>query len=181
VKKKLRNGLIILLVVIVLFFVVRNVLLKKSDEDTGDIDFRTDASKPRGIRNNNPGNIKINANNNWLEKVPLNNNSDGTFEQFYKYKYGIRAMILILIGYIEKQGRNTITKIVERYTSGDTIEQQANYVMFVSEQTKTGPSATLQATKSTLRGLVKAMTYRENDVEAVTDTQFDEAYKLITA
>lgn len=44
---------------------------------------------PRGIRNNNPLNIKIG--NDWKGEVP---NTDGTFEQFESMEYGLRAELL---------------------------------------------------------------------------------------
>ncbi|MCA9329527.1 hypothetical protein KDA11_02695, partial [Candidatus Saccharibacteria bacterium] len=34
---------------------------------------------PRGIRNNNPGNIRI-SNNQWRGKIPVSQNTDGSFE-----------------------------------------------------------------------------------------------------
>lgn len=45
-------------------------------------------SQPRGIRNNNPLNLRI-SNNPWLGKVE--HNTDGAFEQFITIQHGIRA------------------------------------------------------------------------------------------
>lgn len=179
--KKIRNGVFVILLAVVLLILLNRFVFKPSAaEATGEIDFRTDMSKPRGIRNNNPGNIKI-AGNKWLGKVPENQNSDGTFEQFFEYRYGIRAMILLLISYMLKHDKRNLVELIARYTAGDTAEEQANYVTFVSEKTKISPVEYLSPNKETLRKLVKAMTHRENDVAAVTDTQFDEAYKLATS
>ena len=38
--------------------------------------------QPRGIRNNNPLNIRLNPDNRWQGRVPPKHNSDGAFEQF---------------------------------------------------------------------------------------------------
>jgi len=51
----------------------------------------------RNLRNHNPGNIRI-SDNAWEGKVPENQNTDGTFEQFQDYNsqpadyWGIRAL-----------------------------------------------------------------------------------------
>lgn len=45
----------------------------------------------RGIRNNNPLNIRI-SRNDWLGKVV--NNTDGAFEQFSSQEYGLRAAFI---------------------------------------------------------------------------------------
>jgi hypothetical protein len=37
---------------------------------------------PRGIRNNNPLNIRLNPDNRWQGRVSPKLNSDGAFEQF---------------------------------------------------------------------------------------------------
>lgn len=63
---------------------------------------------PRGIRNNNPLNIRIG--NTWLGEVP--NPTDSDFEQFVHVKYGLRAGFCILRRYIRRYKRNTVRKIV---------------------------------------------------------------------
>ncbi|MET3025925.1 hypothetical protein ABXT06_04555 [Flavobacterium sp. UW10123] len=72
--------------------------------------------KSRGIRNNNPGNLRFVASNNWLGKIPYveNTDSDKAFEQFTEIKYGIRAMLRVVINNIDK-GNDTVTKIITRY------------------------------------------------------------------
>lgn len=63
---------------------------------------------PRGIRNNNPLNIRIG--NTWLGEVP--NPTDSNFEQFVHIRYGLRAAFCILRRYIRRYKRNTVRKIV---------------------------------------------------------------------
>lgn len=67
---------------------------------------------PRGLRNNNPLNIKINPANNWLGKVK--NNTDGTFEQFDTIVHGFRAALYLVRKYIS-QGYDTPRKIITRW------------------------------------------------------------------
>jgi len=68
------------------------------------------ASAPRGIRNNNPGNIEATADN-WLGKV----GDDGRFVKFSAPVYGFRAMFIILRRYIQTHKLNTIAKIAGRW------------------------------------------------------------------
>lgn len=46
----------------------------------------------RGYLNRNPGNIRISPEP-WLGKVPADQNTDGTFEQFVAAEWGIRALV----------------------------------------------------------------------------------------
>lgn len=81
---------------------------------------------PRGIRNNNPGNIKKSASA-WVGKV----GNDGTFEIFDTAQNGIRAMARLLRTYRNSYGLNTIRGIVARWTSGDSGTIQDNYVKHI--------------------------------------------------
>lgn len=67
----------------------------------------------RGLRNNNPGNLKR-SNNAWQGKIPYPQSKDKTFEQFKELKWGIRAMIKDLIHDINK-GKNTVKLLISEY------------------------------------------------------------------
>lgn len=67
---------------------------------------------PRGIRNNNPLNIRLSSNC-WLGKVTPS--TDGEFEQFKSVEYGIRAAFIILRTYIQRHGVKTIKQLIERF------------------------------------------------------------------
>ena len=66
---------------------------------------------PRGIRNNNPLNIRIG--NVWLGEV--NNPDDPEFEQFVSMKYGLRAAFVLLRRYIRHYKRTTIEAIIRAW------------------------------------------------------------------
>lgn len=66
---------------------------------------------PRGIRNNNPLNIRIG--NNWQGEVEIP--TDNEFEQFKKIEYGIRAGFIILRRYINHYKRNTVPEIIKAW------------------------------------------------------------------
>lgn len=84
---------------------------------------------PRGIRNNNPLNIRIG--NCWWGEVE--NQTDTQFEQFEKMEYGIRAAFIILRRYIEKYGLNTVEQIISSWAPSSENNTKA-YVKFVCEK-----------------------------------------------
>lgn len=129
---------------------------------------------PRGIRNNNPGNIRISKNNDWLGKVPAKDNTDGSFEQFTHYKYGVRALIVLLRNYV-KSGRNTITKIFAEFAPPNENNTQ-QYIKFVADRVGIGANDAITPNKDSMRALCQAIAKMENGEEAITDAQYDEGY-----
>lgn len=104
------NYLIIIAVVMlsIAYFILKPKRVIETEIGTG-----TGSKKlPRSVRNNNPGNIKINPANNWKGK--LSNNTDGVFEQFDTMENGARAQMILLRNYF-KDGVNTVSKIIHRY------------------------------------------------------------------
>lgn len=94
--------------------------------------------QPRGIRNNNPLNIRIG--NTWLGEVP--NPTDSDFEQFVSPVYGLRAAFCILRRYIRRYGRNTVRKIVHSWAPSSENNCDA-YIKIVCQQSKLDPDETL--------------------------------------
>lgn len=69
-------------------------------------------SAPRGIRNNNPGNLE----NNGINWVGLSSSqTDSRFYQFTEPKYGIRALARVLKTYERQYGLNTVEGIINRW------------------------------------------------------------------
>lgn len=66
----------------------------------------------RGVRNRNPANIRK-SNIEWLGLAPIQ--TDKSFCQFTKFKYGIRALIKLLHTYYYKHDLHTIRGILSRY------------------------------------------------------------------
>lgn len=85
---------------------------------------------PRGIRNNNPLNIRVG--NNWFGEVAKP--TDTTFEQFTDMRFGVRAAFIILKRYINRYKLNTIEKIVERWAPSNENHTKA-YIDIVSKRT----------------------------------------------
>ena len=66
---------------------------------------------PRGIRNNNPLNIRIG--NVWLGEVA--EPTDPHFEQFISMAYGVRAGFVLIRRYIKHYHRNTVRSIIQAW------------------------------------------------------------------
>src|SRR3569833_3001877 len=65
----------------------------------------------RGLRNNNPGNIRKTATD-WRGEVV---GSDSAFETFATPEAGIRALAVLLRNYQRKYGLRTVRAIITRY------------------------------------------------------------------
>lgn len=122
----------------------------------------TDPNIPRGISNNNPGNIRFRESNNWAGKVPKFINSDPgkEFEQFESIFFGYVAMLKLLRNYM-KNGNNTIEKILNRWAPSHENSTQ-NYISEVSRMTGYRPGEKLSINKTVLRKLAWAITLFEN-------------------
>lgn len=132
---------------------------------------------PRGMRNNNPGNLRISSNA-WQGKIPASMNTDGAFEQFYNYAYGIRAMIKLLIHYMTVKKLVTIRDIISTYAPSSENDTNA-YIRNVATATGFPPDWPLSPSPDTLRRLVIAMSRVENGREAITTDQFNRAWSLV--
>lgn len=129
----------------------------------------------RGIRNNNPGNIKISSSA-WQGKLPVSQNNDGVFEQFRYYYFGVRAMIIVLRNYMNKHNLTTLRGIIGRYAPPNE-NHTSTYADTISKWTGIGLDQPLKPDQATLRTLVKTMARYETGVaDAVDDEMFTLAY-----
>ncbi|EDV5349925.1 structural protein [Salmonella enterica] len=115
---------------------------------------------PRGIRNNNPGNIRWG--DDWKGLVPKSQRTDKDFCQFITPEYGIRAMIVILRNYQRKHGLNTITGIINRWAPTNENNTQA-YIDSVAKATSTAPDQFVRTDDSRfMMKLLQAIIRHEN-------------------
>lgn len=118
---------------------------------------------PRGLRNNNPLNIRINSDKFVGEVQP---STDKAFKQFEAIRYGYRAAFRILKNYINNYKCDTIRKIITRWAPENENNTLA-YVMTVSNRAGIAPDAPLSAdNREMMVRIVAAMSYVENGVEA---------------
>lgn len=134
------------------------------------------SSAPRGIRNNNPGNL-IFTNINWTGKLPKEQNKDRRFEMFIAPEYGIRAMIKDIKNDLEK-GKNTVPALMTEYAPRFENNTDA-YIQTVCKDLKVSATAKLLPTKNTLRLLVHSISRVENGGNFITNELFDKAYAMI--
>ena len=128
---------------------------------------------PRGIRNNNPLNIRVG--NNWQgEQKP---NTDGAFEQFTTMQYGYRAAFKLLKAYIERHHCRTIRFIINRWAPPKENNTNA-YLKRVVEISSLNPDAVIAFNqKQNMIDLAYAMTIVENGV-AVDKEVIAQGYAL---
>lgn len=135
------------------------------------------ANLPRGVRNNNPGNIRYNPLNAWKGKVPLSQKADMAFEEFVEYRYGVRALLVLLKNFIFSYG--TIEAIISRYAPA-TENNTERYITAVAAETGIPRNQALSSTQETLRKLSIAITRQEvgNGYE-LSNEDFLNAYQII--
>ena len=122
--------------------------------------FMHKSSLPRGVRNNNPLNIRESEGDTtqWQGERLLN--SDSAFEEFTNPVYGFRAGARILRSY-NRQGINTLSGIIARFAPSHENDTD-HYVKMVSKWT--GIPATLPINTSdnvTLAKVLHAMSRME--------------------
>ncbi|WP_084646208.1 hypothetical protein [Marinimicrobium agarilyticum] len=128
----------------------------------------------RGIRNNNPGNLVI-TDIPWNGKVPNAQNTDGRYEQFTDPVWGIRAMILDVVGDINQDGLNTLEKLISVYAP-EHENDTAAYIAHLSQ--KLGIATDAPITQQHYRPLVEAIILHENGEQPYSDAQIAEAFEL---
>ena len=121
-----------------------------------------DKKLPRGYRNNNPLNIRINPANNWLGKVAVENNTDGVFEQFVAMEYGYRAALKLIQNYINNNGLNTVAQIIAKWAPNNE-NNTAGYIQRVIGINQWTPAKMIDPQNaSDMADLVYAMAIVEN-------------------
>lgn len=88
------------------------------------------SAEPRGVRNNNPGNI-IKTSIPWKGKEECTNGEE-KFECFRNPSYGIRAIYKNIVAYQTKYRIREVGSIIQRWTSGDPNHIQGRYATFVA-------------------------------------------------
>lgn len=134
---------------------------------------------PRGIRNNNPLNIR--KGNNWQGERTVQ--SDKAFEEFVSIEYGIRAAFIILRNYMTGYGgrqkpRNTVRKIIARWAP--PIENATDkYTLFVADAMGIHPDTAFKFTdRQRMITMVDAMIQVECGQRVTRDT-IASAYDMI--
>lgn len=135
----------------------------------------------RGIRNNNPGNLRF-TNIAWQGKIPKEKNTDAkvSFEQFTEVKWGIRAMLRDLLNDIDK-GKNTLRLLINEYAP--PIENNtANYINVVAKSLgMTADEKIVNVDALFLLKIGRAIISHENgkDGKLILDSDIDDAINIL--
>lgn len=129
---------------------------------------------PRGIRNNNPLNIR-HGKSQWVGMSETQ--TDKMFVQFTERVYGYRAAFVLLRNYIAK-GKDSIGKIIAKWAPSSDGNNTQSYINYVSKSTGINASHALKfEDKNDLVEMVRSMAQMESGI--VEDRKLiEEAYDL---
>lgn len=126
---------------------------------------------PRGLRNNNPGNIDYNPRNQWQGQLGIEGGvPHPRFARFDSAENGIRAMAKLILNYrgkdgepgVGKPGIDTVHEVISRWAPGNENDTAA-YVNTVARLMRVGPKDPLQLNnRLILVPLVSAIILHEN-------------------
>jgi hypothetical protein len=126
---------------------------------------------PRGIRNNNPGNIRRTSDQ-WVGlKQPQ---TDTEFFQFTEALYGIRAIARILDNY-GRRGIVTVANIIQTWAPS-TENKTDTYIDYIAKKTGLGPQRVV--TRSQYPELIAAMISFENGINPYSRAKIIEGIGL---
>lgn len=112
---------------------------------------------PRGIRNNNPLNIRHGSKWRGLRREQ----TDKAFCQFVSIRYGLRAGFLLLLRYIQHYKLNTVPEIIHRWAPTSENDTE-NYINVVCTRARICRSEIISAAhKEQMCRLVEAMCFVE--------------------
>ncbi len=123
-----------------------------------------DPNLPRGLRNNNPGNLT--GNDAWQGKTGTD---DKGFAQFDTPEAGLRAMAVNLRNQQQAHGLSTVQDIISKYAPPSENNTPA-YIAAVSQAIGARPDEKLDLNDPhTLGGLMQAMVKHENGAQPYAD------------
>ncbi len=122
--------------------------------------------RPRGIRNNNPGNIRK-SNIKWQGLAQ--EQTDVAFYQFTRAEYGIRALCRVLRTYQRKYGLNDVRSIINRFAP--PVENDTDsYVYAVAKALGVSSNISINLEdRETMIKLLKAIIKHENGQQPYDD------------
>lgn len=125
------------------------------------------ADGPRGVRNNNPGNLEASSSNPWVGQA----GSDGRFAKFETPEHGIRALGRNLISY-QRQGIDTVGEIINRWAPPSDNNDTTAYIRAVCAQLGVTANQPLDASNpDTLQALCAAIIKHENGTQPYSPDQ----------
>lgn len=128
----------------------------------------------RGIRTNNPGNIRYNPNNRWQGQI----GQEGGYVVFRTPADGLRASSRVLDTYMRKHGRNTVESIFRAWAPRTENDTEA-YIRFVSQGLGVRPDQPLDPNDAAQRArLLALITQQENGDQPYSAQLLQETARL---
>ena len=140
--------------------------------------YLNNTSLPRGIRNNNPGNLVRSANA-WLGKIPYNQSLDERFEQFTELRYGLRALMRDIYNDYSRKGKTTVTALISEFAP-DFENNTASYINTVVKMI--GSNIIGELTQEKMIALCKAIILVENGSgysKYISDKDYNDAMAIL--
>ncbi len=134
-------------------------------------------SLPRGLRNNNPLNIRL-TNTTWMGQ--LKPGTDKAFCQFEKMRYGYRAAFVLLHRYYTVWDCKTVRKIINRWAppSENDTAAYVNNVCKLMEVSPDAPLPPIKTNPSVWISLVCAMGFVECGLSYPNVWELTKGYEL---
>lgn len=130
----------------------------------------------RGIRNNNPGNIRL-SKDKWQGLAK--SQTDPEFFRFESPKWGIRALCRVLITYQDDHGCKTIRDFISRWAPPGDNNDTESYIRSVGDAMNRSTTETLNVHRyDDLAPLVNAIIKQENGQNPYTQAEMDAALVL---
>lgn len=147
-------------------------------------------STPRGVRNNNPGNIDFNPRNNWQGQIGLELGVPRPrFARFDTPENGIRALAKLLLNYRGKDGMpgvggpgiDTVRETINRWAPGHENDTAA-YIAAVAKALGVEPESVIDVRRpQVLRALVVEIIKHENGRQPYAAAVIDEGVRRALA
>lgn len=115
----------------------------------------------RGLRNNNPGNIREGKGDSTFWVGERATDDDPSFEEFNSMPHGIRAAVVLFRNYQNLYGLNSIRKMITRWAPPNENDTE-RYIAHVSARTGIPPDAPLNLRSAQLAPFLRAVFREEN-------------------
>lgn len=133
-------------------------------------DYFGDPTLPRGIRNNNPGNLRHVPAQLWVGE--LEPDPQG-FCVFANPVHGLRAMYITFRTYQEHDGINTPDKMISRYAPA-VENRTCDYVLDVCQRAGLTPNHPFDV-RAYAKPWLRAVTMHENGIDPYSDSLYTAA------
>jgi hypothetical protein len=133
--------------------------------------------RSRGVKNKNPGNIKIVPGKKWAGQI----GRDGEFAVFKSHEYGLRAIGKNLRDQERMYGNNTVKEMITSWAPRSDKNDTNSYIAHVSRVVGSQPNAELDLTnKETVIRLMAAIAKRDSGATYSRQT-LERAYNMLPA